>query len=366
MSTRLVVVGGGVLGTMHAWHGVRRGMDVVHLEREAAPRGASVRNFGLVWVSGRAPGAELALTLRSRQLWAEVAADCPGTGFRPAGSLTVATDEAEVRALEKAARMADAAERGFELVDGGDARRRSPALGEGVQAALWCRSDAIVEPRLVPGAIRARLLAGGRYRWVPGCDVAEVDGRGAVDHRGNRYDADLVVVCTGAAHQGLVATTLDQLPLRRVRLQMLETEPLADRVGPAVANADSLRYYPAFAGAPRDQLDPQAPLDAGWGMQLLLVQRLDGSLTIGDTHTYDEPLPFDYDSVPESRLLAHAARALGRPVPPVARRWTGVYSQVTDERTYARTTRPDGVVVVTGPGGRGMTLSPAIAEETFA
>ncbi|MGB6583222.1 MAG: FAD-dependent oxidoreductase, partial [Streptosporangiaceae bacterium] len=50
---RAVIVGGGVLGTMHAVAARQRGFEVVHLEREAEARGASVRNFGLVWVSGR-------------------------------------------------------------------------------------------------------------------------------------------------------------------------------------------------------------------------------------------------------------------------------------------------------------------------
>ena len=54
-----MIVGGGVIGTMHALFGRRAGYDVVHLEREADARGASVRNFGLVWVGGRAAGPEL-------------------------------------------------------------------------------------------------------------------------------------------------------------------------------------------------------------------------------------------------------------------------------------------------------------------
>jgi len=65
----VVVVGGGVLGLTHAVSGRRRGHRVVHLEREAGPRGASVRNFGLIWVSGRSPGPELDLALRARTLW---------------------------------------------------------------------------------------------------------------------------------------------------------------------------------------------------------------------------------------------------------------------------------------------------------
>src|ERR1700685_1038680 len=66
---------------MHALQARLRGLDVIHLERQRAARGASVRNFGLVRVSGRAPGPELALAQRARTLWEELA------------SLVVTTDE---------------------------------------------------------------------------------------------------------------------------------------------------------------------------------------------------------------------------------------------------------------------------------
>src|ERR1700758_730535 len=104
-SGRVVIVGGGILGTMHAVMARRRGLAVTHLEREPQARGASVRNFGLIWVSGRRAGPELALALRARQLWEEISADAPGTGFRPAGSLTIATSEAELRVLEEAVKL---------------------------------------------------------------------------------------------------------------------------------------------------------------------------------------------------------------------------------------------------------------------
>ncbi|MFD8819111.1 FAD-dependent oxidoreductase, partial [Streptomyces sp. NPDC059627] len=47
------------------------------------------------------------------------------------------------------------------------------------------------------------------------------------------------------------------------------------------------------------------------------------------------------------------------------RRWAGVYAQCTDpSRVVHRQQVADGVWLVTGPGGRGMTCSPAIAETT--
>jgi glycine/D-amino acid oxidase-like deaminating enzyme len=86
---------------MHAVMARRRGFEVVHLEREAEARGASVRNFGLVWVSGRKAGPELSLALRARALWAELGAQVPGIGFRPAGSLTLAAGDAELALLKR-------------------------------------------------------------------------------------------------------------------------------------------------------------------------------------------------------------------------------------------------------------------------
>ena len=58
-------------------------------------------------------------------------------------------------------------------------------------------------------------------------------------------------------------------PVRRVRLQMLQTEPFAGRLTTAVADGDSLRYYPAFDLPGRSRLGPQAPVAAAAAAQLL-------------------------------------------------------------------------------------------------
>jgi len=370
---RVVVVGGGVLGTMHAVAARRRGLDVVHVEREPEPRGASVRNFGLIWVSGRAPGPELSLALRARAGWEELAADVPGLGFRAHGSLTLASSEAELQLLKEAAALPDAAVRGFELLDPAAVRVVNPALRGEFAGALRCRRDAIVEPRLAQRALREHLREGsGRpagYTWLPGREAVQVAPHAVRDHTGAWHRGDLVVVCTGATHTGLAGPHLagyPQPPVRRVRLQMLQTAPFGGRLTTAVADGDSLRYYPAFDLPGRHRLPPQEPAAATVRAQLLLVQRLDGSLTIGDTHEYDEPFAFDVDEDAYDHLRGQAEALLGTALPRTQRRWAGVYSQVTGTELCHRSQIAPGVVLVTGPGGRGMTCAPAIAEETFA
>jgi FAD dependent oxidoreductase TIGR03364 len=360
---------------MHAVMARRRGLAVTHLEREPEGRGASVRNFGLVWVSGRRAGPELALALRARELWESVAADAPGTGFRAAGSLTIATSEAELAVLREAAELPDAGKREFELLSAHEVRAVNPALQGDFLGGLYCRADAIVEPRLALPALRAS-LAGPGYEWLPVREAVEVAANGVRDQFGTWHRGDLVVLCTGANFTGLAGPHLTATRalapdsggtgLRRVRLQMLQTAPLPGSLTTSVADGDSLRYYPAFEVPSRDALPVQVPVAAANRAQLLLVQRLDGSLTIGDTHEYDEPFGFDVTEDAYEHLLSRAYALLGTALA-VRRRWAGVYSEVTGTPAlYHRSTVAPGVVLVTGPGGRGMTCSPAIAEETFS
>lgn len=364
---RIIIVGGGILGTSHAIEAIRRGHRVVHLEREPEARGATVRNFGLVWVSGRAP-AELDAALRARELWEELATVVPGVGFRPTGSLTLLRTPAEVAVAEEVAGRPDAAARGFALLDADAARTANPALRGKFLAALHCSRDAAVESRQALPAIRDHLAATGRYTFLPATEARAVTVGGVRDDHGRRHDGDHVIVCAGAAHGGLVRELAGALPVRRVRLQMMQTAPLGERLSTAIADGDSMRYYPGFAGAAADDLartQPQDVVAEQHRMQLLCVQRLHGGLTIGDTHEYTEPFTFDVSEEPYAYLTGLVEELLGRALPPVVRRWAGVYSQCVDPgELVCRRTPADGVHVVTGPGGRGMTLGPALAEQT--
>ncbi len=350
---------------MHALWAHDTGHQIVQLEREAAARGASVRNFGLVWVGGRAPGAELQLALAAREMWTAVAERIPGVGLRADGSLTVARTEDELLVMKEAANLPDAAERGYGLLDPAGVRRLNPALRGATAGGIYCSRDAIVEPRQVPAAIREHLRKSARYRWTPLTEVVQVRPHGVLDGHGEWHDADVVICCTGAAHHGIAAHAGPR-KLRRVRLQMLQTEPLDETLTTSVADGDSLRYYPAYDLPARTRLAPQDPVGAAWKSQLLMVQRANGELTIGDTHAYAEPFPFDLDEEPYDHLRAGAEALLGRPLPRTVRRWAGVYSETTDGNPYHRSELAPGVVLVTGPGGKGMTCSPAIAAETFA
>jgi FAD dependent oxidoreductase TIGR03364 len=363
----VVVVGGGILGTTHAFWALDNGFDVVHLESDLAARSASVRNFGLVWVGGRAGGTELELALRARELWEVLAGKVPEVGLRPDGSVTVATNEPELALMEQAFERQDAAQRQWELLDAPDAQEVNPELSSAVLGALYCTADAVVEPRDATQAVQGYMAERKGYSFLPGRSAVELADGAVRDSSGAWHRGDWVFVCTGARRTGLVEQYIERPPTRRVRLQMLETEPYPGRLTTALADGDSMRYYPAFDLPGRRLLGPQDEIAARSHAQLLVAQRVDGGLTIGDTHDYEEPFAFDLDEAAYGHLLSKAAQLLRRPLPPVRRRWAGVYSEMVDKERYLywREEILPRVEVVSGPGGRGMTCSTAIAEASL-
>ena len=157
--------------------------------------------------------------------------------------------------------------------------------------------------------------------------------------------------------------------MRRVRLQMMQTEPLGEQLTTAIADGDSFRYYPAYAGDVLDALQRSAPSGLG-------RRRAPDAAAVRAASARRT----DHRRHPRVRRTVRLRRhrgALRVPRPTSSRSSSagdcrrsgtagpGVYSQCADRASwYAANRLADGVWVVTGPGGRGMTLGPAIAEQT--
>ena len=367
---RVLVIGGGIIGTMHAYLALEKGLEVIQVERDPEPSSASVRNFGLIWVSGRAVGRELQLALRSRELWEEIGTKVGTIGYRSNGSITIASNAAEWEVMNRAAAMPDALQRGFELLTQEEVQKLEPSLQGKFLGGLLCSKDAAVEPNLLLKGLRAYLSNHPSYTWRPNFEVKNYNysegSHTILSENGERLSGDRVVFAVGAMHEGFLAPHFEGAPIRKVHLQMAETAAVPFTLKHSIADGDSLRYYPAFKDLGLDDLAPQSKIAEQYKMQLLLVQRDNGGFTIGDTHEYAEPFSHVIEEEPYIHLQRVISTIFGAPTLPIVRRWTGVYSQSTSSDIYFRKEINPGAVIVTGGGGRGNTLSASIAEETMS
>ncbi len=154
MKTDVAVVGAGILGLAHAYFAAKRGRSVVVFERTPKARGASVRNFGMIWPIGQRVGETHQMAMRSRQIWQEILDDC-GLPYRPTGSLHVVyhQDERDV---------------------GQEFAERAPALGYTCTwlspAEVLKKSNSVNPDGLLGGVFGVlRNLPSIRARYLRGC-----------------------------------------------------------------------------------------------------------------------------------------------------------------------------------------------------
>jgi FAD dependent oxidoreductase TIGR03364 len=360
---KIIVVGAGILGTWIAIHLIEQGHSVVHLERDSEPQGASIRNLGLIWISGRGAGAELDTALAARDRWLSQKARWPELPLRTDGSITLAATESEVDALEAANELADARRRGFTLLKHDELSSRY-GIQAPTQRALFCSMDAITEPRSVLSVLRGRLSQHPSYQLRTNAEVIYCDDEELelIDH--TRIPFDYAFFATGVSDLRSIGFDASTSRLTRTQLQMLQTAPHDRLIPPAIADIDSFRYYPAFASV-RSLLGPQDPIAASHGAQLLVSQRSDGSLTVGDTHDeYGSPF---LGAAIEDHLVRRARSLLGHDLGGTTHRWQGVYSKLVpgDESLYFSERPRPNVTWITGLGGRGMTISPQASYEAI-
>jgi FAD dependent oxidoreductase TIGR03364 len=365
----ILIVGAGIFGTMHSLLALKQGHRVTLLERDRHPASASVRNFGMIAVGGRASGEELDHALRARELWGQIASAHPGLTLRPSGSIVVATSDQVLSVMAGIAKYPDAERRGWELMDANQVREANPGIQGDITGGLYCSQDAVVEPELVLSELRAICEEFEGFSYKPGQEILSVDEVGgsaiAASRFGERFEADYCIVVPGADHSTLFPEVLKAAPLRKVFLQMARLETPGVTLTTSIANSDSLRFYPGYQGPPLEDMPPVNPIVTEMTMQLLLQQRIDGTLTIGDTHLYEEPFPHEMREDAYQYLFDEASAIIGRPAPKVLTRWSGIYSQNTVGAVCVRERISKRVMLVTGPGGRGNTLSPAIAETSL-
>jgi FAD dependent oxidoreductase TIGR03364 len=336
----LAVVGAGIVGLSCALAAARRSLKVVVIERDSRARGASVRNFGLITVTGQERDGIWPRARRSREVWLEVA-ERAGIAIVHQG-LWVAARRAESSALLEAFLRSDMAD-GCRLLTPAQAQQRcSDVATPGLQAVLWSPHELRVESRdALPKLARwlAREYAVD-FRWETA--VHAVEPPRLETSRGPVFAA-AAIVCPGDDLITLFPERLAAARLGGCTLQMLRLETPGFMLPGTVMSDLSLLRYAGFSSLPeavalRRRLEFEQGDYLREGIHLIVAQSADGSLVVGDSHHYELGAePFANEAVYEL-ILEEFRAAIGRPPPAVRERWTGSYA-----------TAPQGAVLVDNP-----------------
>lgn len=231
---RVVVVGGGVIGTSVAYHLALMGWkDIVLLERDQLTSGTTWHAAGLMVTFGSTSETSTEMRKYTRDLYSRLEAETgQATGFNPIGLIEVAADKDR---LEEYRRVA-----AFNRYCGVDVHEISPreieqlfplAKVDDLEAGFYIPADGRVNPVDVTMALGkgARMRGVRILEGVPALGVLQARGRVTGVHTAHGdIHCDYVVNCAGMWARQFGALAGVNIPNQAAEHYYLITEPIRD------------------------------------------------------------------------------------------------------------------------------------------
>ena len=365
---RAIVVGAGIVGLATARALAIKNYQVEVFERHPKAQGASVRNFGMVWPVGQPCGKRYERAIKSRNIWLEMAGKA-NLWYAETGSLHAAYRPEEMAVIEEFA-LKNAR---YKVLTPLETKQKSEAIVQkGLLGALWSDEEVIVDPRQAI-CVLAEVLEknyGVHFHWNKA--VTEVNYPNI--KAGNQScEGDLIFVCSGSDFETLFPEEFQRANITKCKLQMMRlvSQPEGWKIGPALCGGLSLVHYSSFMAmeshtALKRFYDQKYANHLKWGLNVMVSQNGQGELTIGDSHEYGlDVKPFDKKEI-DDMILQYLSTFAQFKDWTVDTHWHGVYPKMQDGSTEIVLSPQEGVTIINGLGGAGMTLSFGLAEEVTA
>ena len=207
--SKVLIVGGGVIGASVAWHLTERGLGAVTLlERDRLGSGTTWHSAGnITWKPAPDSDAPIAYLLDLLPRLEEESGQ--PTGWLRTGRLYIARRTDGMRILEHYSEAAGAHGRAGRLLAPHEVRRHHPLAEAGAIAGAWLNP---LSGRLNPADLVAAWARGARRRGArieEHCRVEAIGVQGGrvtgVETSRGRFEADAVVVAAGLWTRGLLA-----------------------------------------------------------------------------------------------------------------------------------------------------------------
>ncbi|MFI6451327.1 FAD-dependent oxidoreductase [Streptosporangium amethystogenes] len=322
--SRVVIIGGGIVGTSVAFHLAKLGLtDVVLLEQGSLSCGTTWHAAGLVGQL-RATNEMTKLIKYSTELYATLEEETGlGTGWKQSGSLSVARSPERMTSLKRTAATAQAFGVEAHVISPAEAGEKWPMMRtDDLVGAVWLPGDGKANPTDMTQA----LARGARNRGAKVLENTKVIGIDVVDGRvtGVRTEAgtiecEILVNCAGqwAAQVGAMAGTT--VPLHSVEHFYVVTEWMEGITSdlPVMRDQDGYIYFKEEVGGlvmggfepdakpwvgPHDIPDPFVfqLLDEDWEQFAVLMEnaiiRVPALETTGIKKFYNGPESFTPDN----------------------------------------------------------------------
>ena len=365
----VIVVGSGILGLSHAYHARLKGYSVAVFEKNSTQLGASIRNFGNFWPIGqRSDNGDLEKAYYGRETYLDLGKKA-GFWITPTGSWHLANTLEEQAVFEEFLDKGNKAGYNTSYVNKDKLKKYGNLINfNNVGFALYSNTECTINPRKTVPLIAKYLEEEMNVSFYYNSEVQHIDN-GKIYLEEGVYKAEKVLVCTGYEAWQFFKESLKTENIKPCKLQMMKTVPQKSYKLPVqIATGLSCRHYKSFnvctdtLPALEKYVANNFPELDKWGIHLLATQNDENEVVLGDTHEYGEPTPFNKEKL-DNIVLELTKKYLNIPDMTINQRWFGIYLKHF-EKSYFRIEPQQGIYIVNGVGGNGMTLSFGIGKET--
>lgn len=369
MSKSAIVIGAGIVGLATARALSLNGFKVTVIERSGKAVGASVRNFGMIWPVGQPNGTMYNRALRSRNVWKEIA-DAAGFWYDECGSIHLAYHADEWTVLQELYEAFNKNDRPVTLLNQSQIKEKINGVNPvNLIGGLFSKTELIIDPREAIAALPSYLSEVHDVRFIWNKNVTAVEKNKVIVGE-ESMQADVLCVCSGADFETLYPAKFAELQVTKCKLQMMRFMNADEqfRIGTAMCGGLSLIHYDSFKAAPslpllKERYQNELSDYLRLGIHVMVSQNGKGELTVGDSHEYGSTFsPFDETYINDLITKYLKTFALTDQWK-LIQSWHGVYPKMTNGKTDIFMKADEGVYIINGLGGAGMTLSFGFAEE---
>ena len=347
-SSRIIIVGAGVIGLSIAWRLARENTrdEILLLDANRAGEGTSRVSAGMI-----APIAEagfedphfIKFARLSRERYRAFVSEVSRDADMPVvlgeeGSIIVAIHRDDVEAMRRVYEHRRHADLPVEWLTGSEAREMEPTLTPRVSAAMWIAYDGQVNPRaLLPALVRACNRRGVEVRESARVQRIVINDEtvAGVELDGETITADTVVVCAGAWSGTIDGMPADVVPqVRPIRGQILRLTRTTDFAMKHVVR----------------------------GPRAYLLPKDDGTVVVGATQE-----EAGFDATPTAGGIKTILENAWEMVPsiydlPIERVEVGLRPGTRDHLPLVGATRIHGLIMATGHFRHGILFAPTTAD----
>jgi glycine/D-amino acid oxidase-like deaminating enzyme len=356
----VVIVGGGVIGTVTAYMLAKAGIQVLLIERKEIGSGTTSKAAAAALLQTKTSAKKLALAIRSLRLLDDLHDQLGGCfEYAHTGSLLAATTGDEFQLVKDMHSTLQSLGLSVDLLDGQQAREMMPILGDSVIGGSYSPHDAQISPlELVVACAQAAKRHGAVFTNHTRLQGIEITGNSivAVQTSAGRVLTDTVINAAGVWASQVARLGGIELEILPLKGELLVTE----RMPPLMHGTLIAAKYLLSKARAEGEAGGRAPKRT---VGITLVQVAHGNLIVGSTRELAE-----YDMRSTLPGIHELVRQLLELTPALAdvhllRGYAGLRPLTPDgSPIVSRTPQLPGFIQVAGFGGDGLAMSAITAD----